>query len=114
MWRSTCSFCSVGEWEQRALLNAANTGAILDCEPHVAVLAPARTPRVLHDPVLTSSLTSVANDEGSVVEISSAPGTVEDPTTILLEDPLVSLDQDRGGLLRDSGLHLGDVVRSHV
>ena len=107
-------FSSFFVWEEWVHLNAANTVAILDFESHVTFLAPGAGPGVLHDPVFLASIASVTNDKGGVVELSTAGGTVEDSATVLLEDRLVSFDQDRGGCLSDSGLHLGNVVLNDI
>ena len=101
-------------WVVWALLNATNAFAVHNCESHVAIFAPIGSPRVLHDPIILAGLTSVADDEGGVVEIGSTLGAVENSTLVLVEDPPVGLNQDGNGLLSDGSLHLLDVLRVYV
>ena len=94
-----------------ALALGAKVGAT--AHAHVAVLAPAFTPRVLHDPVVVATSSAVANNEDTVVKTGSA-GSSEDTTAVELEGELVSLDGNGNGLLRDSG-HKGVlVVLGHI
>jgi hypothetical protein len=69
----------------------------------VSLLSPGGSPRVLDLPVVTSvgGISSVSNDEDTVVQSSSA-GRGHDTASVELEDILVSLNGD-GDWLLDSG-----------
>lgn len=86
-------------------MNTADSSAVLDGKSHVALLAPAGAPRILHDPVFLAIFRAVANQQGGVVKGSSALGRVKDSAGVLLEDCLVSLERDRDWLFLKSTLH---------
>ena len=86
-------------------MNAADSSSVLDGESHVAFLAPAGAPGVLHDPVLLPVLRAVANEQGGVVERGSTLGRVENTAGVLLENCLISLKRDRDWLFFEGAFH---------
>jgi len=77
----------------------------------IAGLSPLVSPRVLHQPVVSVGLviSSEANNEDTMVEVSSACGGGDDTTCIQLEYSLVGLNGNGYGLLHDSG-HEGSLI----
>lgn len=81
---------------------------------HVAGLTPGSSPGVSHDPVALVAVASVADNTDGVIERGTTSGVVEDTGSVSGEDASVGLDEDRDGLLGDSGLHGADAVgRDH-
>jgi len=97
-------------------LDTALTGTItvLD-ESHVATFSPAGAPRVLHDPVVQTSggVVTVSDNEGGVVEISSA-SFVKDSTLVSLEIEFGGINTDGDGADSDGFLHRCDIVRLSI
>lgn len=95
-------------------LDTANSSAILNGHLHVALISPGGAPRVLHEPVLLATLSAVADEEDSVVKLSTACGVVKDATAVGLEARFVGLNSDRDGLLVEGRLQSGDVVTGDI
>merc|ERR1712241_1270329 len=72
-------------------------------ESDVAVLAPARSPGVLHGPVLIRSVVVVSDNENTVVEGVTARRRVKHTAGVQLERVLVSLDGNGHGSRSDGG-----------
>ena len=95
-------------------MNATDTFAILDCDLHVALVAPGGVPRVFQEPVVLLGVVVLppASDENSVVQISAAHLVVEHTVPVELELHVVGIDADRQRLFRESRFHLSDVICS--
>ena len=92
-------------WLDWLHLDTADTVAILDSESDVSLVAPGWAPGVLDEIVLSAIQNTVADSEDTVVELGSA-SLGEDTRSVLLEDPLVSLDGDGDWSLVEGSLEL--------
>jgi len=88
-----------------------NSAVVLSVSGHpdVSVLSPAGSPRVLDQPVISSSIDSVSSSEDSVIELSGrASGLIVDSSAVELEGRLRGINGNRDGLhgngLSKSGL----------
>lgn len=76
------------------------------------MVTPDGSPRVSHDPVLNSVSGSVSDHTDGVIKAGSASGRVHDTGFVGLEGAVVSLNEDRDGLLVEGGLDGGGRVLS--
>ena len=80
---SLAALCSESHlWVDRIGLDSADADTILDCDSHVAIFAPGSSPRVLHDPMFTVSISSISNNEGGVVSVGSTICRVENTACV--------------------------------
>jgi hypothetical protein len=86
-------------------LYTTDTFALNLSDSHVAVLTPAFSPRVFHDPVVLATLATVSDHIDSMIEGSSTILVVENSTFVNRRHNFVSLDKDRNGLLSNGSLH---------
>jgi len=93
----------VGGGHEHAALSGSVVVLGATAQKDVALVSPGGTPRVLDLVVVVTALSSVADGEDTVVEVSSA-GASEDTRGVELEVLLVSLDGNRHGLLGE-GIH---------
>jgi len=73
-------------------LNAANAFACLDSNLDVANISPGGSPRVLYQEVVKSVVASVADDEGSVVDLMATALVSDDTASIVREHHVVCLN----------------------
>mmetsp|Transcript_14029 Transcript_14029/g.33378 ORF Transcript_14029/g.33378 Transcript_14029/m.33378 type:complete len:301 (-) Transcript_14029:528-1430(-) len=73
-------------------LDAALAGACLAAlQLHVALLAPGRSPAVLHEPIVLTVLRAIADDQDTMIQLG-ATRFAQDATLVELEGHLVGLD----------------------
>ena len=88
-------------------------GSSVSGEADVPLISPLGSPRVLHDPVVLSVLSSVSNSQDSVVQLGSTV-SVKDSRRVELESTLVSLNGNGDGLKSNSSLESSFVVGSNI
>lgn len=83
-------------------LNAADTRTIFNANPHIAVLSPVDTPRVLDDEELLSVLGSITNRKHTMVSLNAAVGASDHTALVGGECGLICLYRHRDRALGDS------------
>lgn len=84
-----------------------------NCNPHISEFAPVETPRILDEPIFTTSLltllrlfTPVANNQDCVVQLVIAGHTVKDARLVVLEGVIVGAESRGDGLVTDGNFEL--------
>jgi len=85
---------SVGFGPYGILVDTANACAARDADLHVALVAPAGSPRVADKGVVLAVLSAVADSSDTMIEVSSAGRSGDHTFCVVLEGGPVSLDSD--------------------
>jgi len=94
-------------------LDSADAYALNGSDLDVALITPACSPRVSDDPVVLTSIATIADNNDGVIGGGSTLVGVKDTAGVHLEDGLVGLNTDSNWLLGDSSLKLCNVVWSN-
>jgi hypothetical protein len=74
------------------------THVLASYQPDVTLLAPSRSPGILDFPIIFATISAIANNQHTMVELCSTSRVIQDTTMVELKCTLVSLNRNRDGL----------------